>query len=44
MKYENISQDAQFHITGLDLYDDFIEKSIVNYQKYKRHFEFLNRI
>ena len=37
MKNEKVNPVTKISIVGVDVYSEFIEKSIVNYQKYKKH-------
>lgn len=38
------NSNSAIQIIGVDVYSDFIEKAIVNHQKYKKHVENANRV
>jgi hypothetical protein len=44
LKHEPVSNNCQFSIIGVDLYSDFIEKSIINYDKYRKSIENTHKI
>lgn len=42
MKKQQLTDE--FKVLGLDIYPEFIERSIVNFQKYRPHIKNINKI
>jgi hypothetical protein len=41
---KHITRKSRVTIVGVDLYSDFVEKSMVNYQKYRKSIQNLDRV
>jgi hypothetical protein len=41
---KSITRKRKVTIVGVDLYSDFVEKSMVNYQKYRKSIKNLDRV